>query len=135
MPTQKQPEESRAWLQYAGEDLDAARALLKMKPAMVRQALFHAQQAAEKALKGFLIGNAKPYPLIHDIDRLRARCSELDCTLDQLAMECLPLTPFAGLSRYPGEPEVPDLDWALALLAAAEALVRGVSSRLGITSL
>ena len=102
---------------------------------MVRQAMFHAQQAAEKALKGFLIGKSKPYPLIHDIDRLRVRCSELDSTLDPLVLECLPLTPFAGLSRYPGDPEAPDLDWALALLADTKALVAGVLSRLGTASL
>jgi HEPN domain-containing protein len=107
MPDPKRLEEAEEWLQFAAEDTRAAKALLEMGPNLVRQSLLHAQQSAEKALKAFLIGNGERYPRIHDIDRLRTLCAALDPTVSAPALECLDLTPFAGLSRYPGEPRLP----------------------------
>lgn len=132
MPGPKQPEEPRDWLQYAVADLLAAQGLLALGPQVIRQALLHAQQAAEKALKAFLIGRDRPYPLTHDINRLRMLCSAVDATLEPYAVECLALSPFAGVIRYPGTTRLPEMDLAQELVAAAEALVAAVSERLGI---
>lgn len=43
------------WLQYAENDLDAARFLLGMKPLPAGIICFHCQQAAEKGLKAYLL--------------------------------------------------------------------------------
>jgi hypothetical protein len=70
MPSQFRSDEAAAWLQFAADDLDTARVLLGAMPPRVRQSLFHAQQAAEKSLKAFLIWHEQPFPLTHDLARL-----------------------------------------------------------------
>jgi len=51
---QARADDTRAWLAKAQEDLQAARRLLKPPRRLSNAASFHCQQAAEKALKGFL---------------------------------------------------------------------------------
>jgi HEPN domain-containing protein len=104
---------------------------MAMSPPAIRQALVQGQQAAEKALKAFLIGNGQLYPLTHDLERLRELCVAIDATLDAVARPCLDLTQFASLMRYPGCPDLPELELAWPWLHAAEALVAGVAERLG----
>ena len=48
-------EETRAWLHKASEDLRAADLELTADPPLVMDIVFHAQQASEKAMKGFLL--------------------------------------------------------------------------------
>jgi HEPN domain-containing protein len=45
---------TREWLLRANEDLDNARHDLTATPPFVRDALFHCQQAVEKAMKALL---------------------------------------------------------------------------------
>ena len=45
--------DTRAWLDLAARDLRRVEILLAATPPDVEGALFHSQQAAEKALKGF----------------------------------------------------------------------------------
>jgi predicted nucleotidyltransferase len=52
--------EAAAWLAKARIDLRAARADLNASPPITSDALFHCQQAVEKALKGFLAAKEKP---------------------------------------------------------------------------
>jgi HEPN domain-containing protein len=62
---QKQVDE---WLRYAHSDLALARADV---PEVLPELLcFHAQQAAEKALKALFIGLGLPFPLVHHLGRL-----------------------------------------------------------------
>jgi HEPN domain-containing protein len=130
MPTPKQLEEAREWLRFAAEDLDSARVFRDVRPRRVRQFLFCLQQSAEKSLKAFLIANGTPYPLTHDIDRLSRLCSTLDPSLEPLMRECLPLTPFAGLSRYPSERDEPEPDQIDEWFLATDALVAAVIERI-----
>jgi HEPN domain-containing protein len=46
--------ETRAWFAKAFHDIRAAEALATASPPLSDEAVFHCQQAAEKALKGFL---------------------------------------------------------------------------------
>ena len=46
--------EVRAWLRKADDDLRGAQVDLAAAPPLVEDALFHCQQAAEKAMKAFL---------------------------------------------------------------------------------
>ena len=68
MPRPKPREEARVWLQFAADDYRAACGLMAMSPPAIRKALVQGQQAAEKALKAFLIGNGQLYPLTHDLE-------------------------------------------------------------------
>lgn len=64
------PETTR-WLNYAQSDLDAAQTLLQAHASYARQICFHAQQAAEKAIKAILILLEIKFPYTHDLDHLR----------------------------------------------------------------
>lgn len=72
-------------------------------PPLVGEALYHAQQAAEKALKGFLVWNGVTYPLTHDIRKLMDLCAPVDPSLDAALAVAVGLTQFAVRFRYPGE--------------------------------
>ena len=61
------------WLRKAANDLRAAQLLLK-SGGPYDAACFHAQQTAEKALKGFLLFHERPFPFTHDLEELAALC-------------------------------------------------------------
>ena len=124
MPSQFRSDEAAAWLQFAADDLGTARALLGVTPSRVRQSLFHAQQAAEKSLKAFLIWHEQPFPLTHDLARLLRLCvaTGVEPALD--------LTQFAARFRYPGEDDVPSIEEAQLWVAAAAGVLDCVSIRI-----
>ena len=107
MPSQFRSDEAAAWLQFAADDLGTARALLGVTPSRVRQSLFHAQQAAEKSLKAFLIWHEQPFPLTHDLAVLLRLCVSIDSGIATGVEPALDLTQFAARFRYPGEDELP----------------------------
>ena len=57
--------DTRGWLGKAKEDLQAAKQLLRPSKALSSAAIFHCQQAAEKALKGFLAWPDVPFRKTH----------------------------------------------------------------------
>ena len=75
------------------------------------QICYHAQQLAEKYLKGFLVFRGTLPPRIHDLPLLLDHCMIHDPTLDALREECIVLTELGARARYPrwteepGEPE------------------------------
>jgi HEPN domain-containing protein len=54
-------DEARQWLRFAGEDMASADQLFRASPPLLKQSLFHCQQAGEKALKGFLVYHEQPF--------------------------------------------------------------------------
>lgn len=63
--------DAMTWLRYAEEDLRAAE-LVATRPGFApRVACYHAQQAAEKALKAVLVGEGQDVILTHDLGVLR----------------------------------------------------------------
>jgi HEPN domain-containing protein len=130
MPSQFRSEEAAAWLQFAADDLDTARVLLGAMPSRVRQSLFHAQQAAEKSLKAFLIWHEQPFPLTHDLARLLRLCVSIDSGIAAGVEPALDLTQFAARFRYPGEDDVPSIEEAQLWVAAAAGVLDCVSIRI-----
>lgn len=64
------------------------------------------QQAAEKALKAFLIEKDTPFAKTHDLDQLVALCATLDPSFSRLSEAAAVLTPYAIAFRYPtGQPD------------------------------
>lgn len=96
-------EEAREWLRLAGRDLRMADLALGDAVPLVGEALYHAQQAAEKSLKGFLVWHGVQYPVTHDIGRLLDLSAQVDSTLDAALTTAVDLTQFAVRFRYPGE--------------------------------
>ena len=120
-----QPEKAaavRGWLSKAADDLRGARIDLDANPPFIEDALFHCQQAAEKALKGFLTAHDTPFKKTHDLDELGRHCLEFDSKLADALQPAAPLTIFAWEFRYPGDSHVPSLKEARESLAIATAL-------------
>lgn len=82
-------EDTRGWLQKAKEDLDIAKELLKPARTLCGGAVFHCQQAAEKALKAFLVWHDVSFRKTHDLKELGGACIKLEATLTkQLPARC-----------------------------------------------
>ena len=71
MQTADRLEDTARWLRYAAEDLTTAETLLAQAHVPPRQACWHAQQAAEKALKAVLIFLQIDFRRTHDLNVLR----------------------------------------------------------------
>lgn len=122
--------EAREWLKRARTDLESAALLMASQPPHIGPALFHCQQAAEKAWKAFLFWNDVPFRKTHDLRELGNACASVDETLAGLAERAEDLTAFAWLFRYPGAPQDPSPEEAAQALAVAGEVFDAVQSRL-----
>jgi HEPN domain-containing protein len=128
-----QPEklaEVRSWLKKAASDLRGADIDLAASPPFIEARLFHCQQAAEKALKGFLTAHDRIFRKTHDLDELASACEAVDPTLHKVLHPARDLTVFAWEFRYPGEAEVPPLKEARQFRAVAGEVYHAVLARL-----
>ncbi len=90
------------WLRKAINDLRAARILLDAD--LPDEAAFHAQQAAEKALKALVVALGRRPPKTHSIERLLAMLED-QVDVAWAYQEDLPaLTYYAVEVRYPAPP-------------------------------
>ncbi len=120
---------TREWFEKVAIDLRGAEIDLSAKPPLPEDALFHCQQAVEKALKGFLTWHDRPFRKTHDLRELRERCTAIDSSLEGCLAPITGLTDYAWLLRYPGEIVTPTLEegdsaWALAREVVASILAR-----------
>jgi HEPN domain-containing protein len=92
---------------------------------------FHAQQAAEKALKAFLVARGETPPRSHDLVFLLARCEPYDGSLETLADGCEQLTYFGIHVRYPDDTYEPQESEARELARLSMDLVAAIDTRLG----
>jgi len=93
--------EAKAWMVKAWRDLETARRATTGNPAFYDVAVYHCQQAAEKAVKAFLVHHGKAYEKTHDIEVLIDLAAEVDAGFDTLADAADALTPYATRFRYP----------------------------------
>jgi HEPN domain-containing protein len=69
LPKDSEPGSPAVWLLFANSDLELAR--INPSPGILLEGLcFHAQQAAEKALKAVLIAHGIPFPRTLNIKTL-----------------------------------------------------------------
>ena len=123
-------EETKAWLVKASRDLRAAEALAKTSPPLFDEAAFHCQQAAEKALKGFLTWNCRVFRKTHNLEEVGEQCVSIDPSLREVVDRAAPLSEYAWKFRYPGTPYQPSAEEAREAITAAHAVVEAVLSRL-----
>jgi HEPN domain-containing protein len=122
--------EVRDWMARARQDLLAAQVLLEALQPLGDVAVFHCQQAAEKALKGFLAWHDAPFRKTHEIEELGQACERIDGTLVELVRRAVDLTPFAWRFRYPGEVSAPSREDAEDALTVARDVYSSIASRL-----
>ncbi len=113
------PDEIKAWLIKAKSDLDSARILIEYKPANYDTTCFHCQQAAEKALKAFLVSRNVAFEHVHVMTYLVDLCVAQNQAFNNLREKAELLAPYAVEIRYPGDAlEVPREDAEEAYTAA-----------------
>jgi HEPN domain-containing protein len=94
------------WLLKAENDLKAARAIWEYYEQPPTDTIcYHCHQAAEKALKGFLVYKETLFPKIHDLIALLTICLSEDKTLEILRDELRILNKYYIEAKYP--PDMP----------------------------
>ena len=68
----------------AGNDLRAGTFELGAVPPLTSDIMFHTQQAAEKAMKGFLTWHGQVYRKTHNLVEIGEACAAIDPTLEPL---------------------------------------------------
>jgi HEPN domain-containing protein len=109
----------QSWLRKAEGDLRACQHLLTIEQEDYFAAAFHAQQAAEKFMKAFLVRHQIAFPKTHNIRELLELASAADASLKEELLPAAMLTPFGVEFRYPGE-ETADLGLARKAVRQAE---------------
>ncbi len=109
------------WLRRAQSDLSLAR-IPQPEGVLLEDLCFHAQQAAEKALKAVLVANSIPIPRTHNLTMLLGLMPG-DLELPQAVDDAAILTDYAVSSRYPGDYEPVDEDELREAVRLAEATV------------
>ncbi len=90
------------WIKYAEEDLKMVEIALKEK-GPPNQICFHAQQVAEKYLKGFLFYSKQKSEKVHQLQYLLQLCAKVDASFEDLRTVSLYLARFYIETRYPGD--------------------------------
>ena len=77
--------EAKAWMVKAWRDLETARRAATGEPPFYDIAVYPCQQAAEKAVKAFLVHHGTPYEKTHDIEVLVDLACGIDSNFSKLA--------------------------------------------------
>ncbi len=122
--------DTKSWLGKADMDCKAAAFELTADPPFAADVVFHAQQAAEKALKGYLAWHDSPFRKTHDLAEIGRQCAEIDSSIEPLLVRAARLTEYAWKFRYPGDPDEPTREEAEKALALAREVFDAVLARL-----
>ncbi len=96
----------RSWLEKARHDLETARCVIEHEPPITDTAVYHCQQAAEKALKAVMIHHGQAVFKTHDLMALTTHCAKIDPDFKGWVDAAAILTPYATHYRYPcNEPD------------------------------
>ena len=106
------------WFSRGQSDLRGARYYLSLAaPDDFENSCSHSQQAAEKALKGFLVLHSVFFQKTHDLDELCKLCEGCGPSFAAIRSECKALTTYKG-ARYPDYPDVNESEAEAALQKA-----------------
>ena len=89
------------WVARAENDWKTIGAVLSLEDPPFDVAAFHAQQAAEKYLKAFLLDRGWKLRKTHDLIDLLSDCVKYDEALQCLSPQCQELNPYVLSGRYP----------------------------------
>jgi len=117
-----------SWLAKAEHDLLNIQNNLSAEQVPWDTVCFHAQQAAEKCLKAFLIYHGRPLFRTHDLVALLASCVEIEATLGRLQDDCRRLNYYGVAARYPDDLYEPDERDGMEMFAAAQRVRSSVAA-------
>lgn len=128
MPARYPPDDPREWLSRARSDTVLAKA---ESPGVYFEDLrFHAQQAAEKAVKGLLIQHGVDFPCVHDLAQLLTLLQQAGEQVPERVQRASGLTRFAVFTRYPGVARPISREESEQALSIAEGVVHRVEKHL-----
>jgi HEPN domain-containing protein len=111
----------RQWLAKAEEDYAVAEHLLIQNTPYLGAIGFHAQQAAEKFFKAFLVRHQVEFPKTHDLDKILDLVATVDESLAESLRAAVALNPYGVDIRYPADfPEMTREDAGNAVKLAGE---------------
>jgi len=117
------------WLRRARADL--ALAGVALPEGGVREDLaYHAQQAAEKAVKAVYIALGQPFEYTHNLGRLTSGLAAGGVEVPREVGDCAALTGFASTTRYPNLSEPLTEAELRQAIETAKAVVRWAESRI-----
>ena len=123
--TATRPEQD--WFAKADEDLEMARRALGPDHPIPAMACYHAQQCAEKYLKGYLVANGVAFRLVHDLAYLIGLCTDLKPAFAALRSAAEILNEYLAITRYPTEgSQDPDIEEAREAIRLAETIAAAV---------
>jgi HEPN domain-containing protein len=120
----------RNWLIKALHDLATARKAASEPDPYLDTAIYHCQQAAEKAVKAFLAFRDQPLQRTHDVELLLSLAIPMEPGFAAWVDAAERLTRYATQFRYPADVMEPDPDEFDQALRDAEGLYRFVLSLL-----
>lgn len=122
--------EVKGWLTKSQRDLKSARRLIMGDEPLLDTAVYHCQQAAEKAIKAYLTYRDIPFEKTHNLVALLSLCLRVEPEWVVWKRMAEVLTPYATEFRYPGDVVEPSWEEAEEALSLAEAFVRFVLQRM-----
>lgn len=131
-PQRFPPDDPREWINRARSDLAMAKS--RIARAYLEEHCFHAQQAAEKAIKSVMILRGIEFPYTHDLNRLLSILESSGEKLSPKVREAVTLTRYAGILRYPVFDEVVSEEAYEDAVAIAEAAVVWAEEITGYTA-
>lgn len=93
----------RSWFRKAENDLVNAEHTMTMAYPPCDTVCFHAQQCAEKYLKGFLTYHQIPFPKTHSLESLVVLCTQAAQTIEDELDDIEKLSGYGVEVRYPDE--------------------------------
>ena len=127
----RKPGTPEDWIVRASGDLALAKAPLP-DGAFYEDLCFHAQQAAEKAIKAVYVRYGLKFRYIHDLDELLAGLEREGVSIPQEVKDACILTNYAWEARYPGVSEPVTEEEYREAVSMAEKVVKWARNKIGL---
>lgn len=93
--------EYEKWFRKAENDLLVIKNNMASSEIPVDACCFHAQQAAEKYVKAYLVSRQVNFPKIHDLQALLNLCIAINSAFNKIIEPAIRLSDYAIAPRYP----------------------------------
>lgn len=120
---------AKNWMEKARRDLVTAKNGLEFSETFTDIICFHAQQAAEKYIKAYLIWCEIDFPWTHALEDLLLLAAQQDPSFKSLIDKANTLTPYAVEIRY-GESDLPSEEDAKVAIFIAEQIRDAIVDKL-----
>ena len=127
-PDRPNPNDPFEWLRRARSHLALAKEGRTLPEILFEDLCFHAQQAAEKAIKSLFVHRKLRFPYTHDIMVLLTILRQEGVLFPEDFQRAAKLTYYAVATRYPGDADRPTEEDYLQAIELAEAICHWAES-------